>query len=74
LLKGARSIPNIHTPNNQNITFDAINEVAEKEAPKYIAVTIKSPIIKFGNIESNDLSFEETLRTALLFEISYLQL
>jgi hypothetical protein len=43
LLNGARSIPNIHTPNNQIITFEAIIEGAEKDAPKYIAVTIKSP-------------------------------
>jgi hypothetical protein len=48
----------IHTPNNQIITFEARVAVAEKDAPKYIAVTIKSPIIRFGNIESNDLSFE----------------
>lgn len=43
LLNGARSIPNIHTPNNQIITFEAIIEGAVKDAPKYIAVTIKSP-------------------------------
>lgn len=55
---GASSIPNIHIPYNQIITFDAIAAVAEKDAAKYIAVTIKSPIIRFGNIESNDLSFE----------------
>jgi hypothetical protein len=45
-------------PYNQIITFDAIAAVAEKDAAKYIAVTRKSPIIRFGNIESNDLSFE----------------
>jgi hypothetical protein len=56
-LKGARSIPNIQIPNNQIITFYTINGAAEKETPKYIAVTIKSPIIKFGKIESNVLSF-----------------
>lgn len=55
---GASSIPSIHIPYNQIITFDAIAAVAEKDAAKYIAVTIKSPIIRFGNIESNDLSFE----------------
>lgn len=58
LSNGASSIPNIHIPYNQIITFDAIAAVAEKDAAKYIAVTIKSPIIRFGNIESNDLSFE----------------
>ena len=58
LLNGAISIPNIHIPNNQIITFEAIPEVEEKDAPKYIAVIIKSPIIKFGKIESNDLSFK----------------
>jgi hypothetical protein len=47
----------ISTPNNQIITFEAITEGAVKDAPKYIAVTIKSPIIRFGNIESNGLSF-----------------
>lgn len=58
LSNGASSIPNIHIPNNQIITFDAIKDGAEKDAPKYIAVTIKSPIIKFENIGSNDLSFK----------------
>lgn len=58
LSNGASSIPNIHIPYNQIITFDAIAAVAEKDAAKYIAVTIKSPIIRFGNIESNELSFE----------------
>ena len=57
LLNGARSMPNIHTPNSQIIAFEAMIEGAENEAPKYIAVTIKSPIIRCGNIESNDLSF-----------------
>lgn len=58
LVEWGKKHTQIHTPNNQIITFEARVAVAEKDAPKYIAVTIKSPIIRFGNIESNHLSFE----------------
>src|SRR6185503_191235 len=56
LLNGASSIPRIHIPKSQIMTFPATISGAEKATPKYIAVMIKSAFIILANICSNVLS------------------